>query len=156
MTSNLGSEAVGEAGRGMGFRAHQEVDPEQQRQAYVAAVQKAVTQTFRPEFINRIDEMVVFNPLSRENLRDIVGLLLREVEEQVAEKGLRLDVAEEVRELLIEQGFSEAYGARELRRAVDRLVRKPLARFLLTESPPAGETVRVTRAGSEVQFSRTM
>jgi ATP-dependent Clp protease ATP-binding subunit ClpC len=153
MTSNLGSEASAGVGRGLGFGTRQEVNTEEARQAYVAAVHKAVTQAFRPEFINRIDELVVFNPLRRKDLQQIVSLLLQEVEVQLVEKGLCLSVAEEVRALLLTQGFSDIYGARELRRAVERLVRQPLAQFLLGQRLPAGTTIQATRSGNEVQFS---
>jgi len=152
MTSNLGSEGGGEAQRGVGFRARQEVPAVEQRETYLAAVRRAVTQAFRPEFVNRIDELVVFNSLSAENLGEIVVLLLREVEAQVAERGLQLEVTDEVRDLLIEEGYSPIYGARELRRAVQRLVRKPLSQFLLRETLPAGTTVRVLRSDKETQF----
>lgn len=152
MTSNLGSDAC-EGGAPLGFRTFDASDTGgHNRQSHLAAVHKAVKQAFRPEFINRIDEMIVFNPISRASLGALLDLLLEELQGQVSEKGLRLEADNDVRELLIEQGFSEAYGARELRRAVDRLVRRPLAAFLLKESPPAGTAIRAFRRGLKVEF----
>ncbi|MBI4493551.1 MAG: ATP-dependent Clp protease ATP-binding subunit [Chloroflexi bacterium] len=154
MTSNLGGEAMGEGRREIRFLPGAGADEHGGRQARLAAAHRAVSQAFRPEFINRIDEIVVFDPLRQESLREVVGLMLEDVQAQIAEKKLRLEVEEGVRDLLIEVGYSEAFGARELRRAVDRLLRKPVASFLLAASPTEGETIRASRVGNRVEFRR--
>jgi ATP-dependent Clp protease ATP-binding subunit ClpC len=148
MTSNVGS-AVSSAS--VGFRVHEISEP---RDAYVARVQRAVRETFRPEFINRIDEMVIFNPLDRETLRQIAAKFLEEVRGYLAERNLDLIVLDEVYDLLIVEGYNEAYGAREMQRAVDRLITKPMARVLLEQHVQSGEAVRVGVADRRVTFER--
>ncbi len=154
MTSNLGIARGGKGERTIGFGAHGQDGERPDRSSYASALRMAAVRSLRPEFVNRIDEIVVFNPLSREDLRTIVGILLEDVKGQVAERGLRLDIDEDVVDLLIEHGYSDAYGARELRRALDSAVRKPLARFLLEEGVLTAKTVRAARSGGEVKFLR--
>ncbi len=153
MTSNLGTEKGIEGDRTIGFGVGGEEGEKSNTVSYAAALRRAAIRSLRPEFVNRIDEIVIFNSLSQDDLRAIVSLLLKEVEEQVAERGLGLEVVKEVADLLIENGYRVEYGARELRRAVDSMLRKPLAHFLLTEMLPPGKTVRASRSGGELKFA---
>jgi ATP-dependent Clp protease ATP-binding subunit ClpC len=153
MTSNLGTEKGIEGDRTIGFGVGGEEGEKSNTASYAAALRRAAIRSLRPEFVNRIDEIVIFNSLSQDDLRAIVSLLLKEVEEQVAERGLGLEVVKEVADLLIENGYRVEYGARELRRAVDSMLRKPLAHFLLTEMLSPGKTVRASRSGGEVKFT---
>ena len=103
---------------------------------------EAMRDVFRPEFLNRIDEIVEFHPLSKEQIGDIVGLQLRRVEERLAERGLRLELTDRARDALAEAGWDPTYGARPLKRAIQRLLENPLALRLLEGEFAEGDVVR--------------
>jgi ATP-dependent Clp protease ATP-binding subunit ClpB len=98
---------------------------------------------FRPEFLNRVDDVIVFHSLGREELARIVTLQLARVSGLADELGIRLEVADEVTAYLAEEGYDPVFGARPLKRAVQRRVQDPLAMFLLEEEVPEGTVVRV-------------
>jgi ATP-dependent Clp protease ATP-binding subunit ClpB len=110
--------------------------------------------TFRPEFLNRIDEMVVFHPLSREHLSEIVGLQLHRLEERLAERGIRIELTDAAKEFLAEAGWDPTYGARPLKRAIQRLVENPLAMRLLDDEFADGDTIRVDVHDGELVFEK--
>jgi ATP-dependent Clp protease ATP-binding subunit ClpB len=109
---------------------------------------------FRLEFLNRIDEIVVFQSLSREQLAEIVELQLRRLEARLAERGIRIEVTDAAREHLAEAGWDPAYGARPLKRAIQRLVENPLALRLLDGELADGDTVRVDATDGELVFEK--
>jgi ATP-dependent Clp protease ATP-binding subunit ClpB len=109
---------------------------------------------FRPEFLNRIDEIIQFGALGREQLRTIVDLQLRRLEERLADRDLGLDVTDAAKDALAEAGWDPTYGARPLKRAIQRLVENPLALRLLEGEFAAGDTVRVDAANGELVFER--
>jgi ATP-dependent Clp protease ATP-binding subunit ClpB len=110
---------------------------------------------FRPEFLNRIDEIVEFHPLSREQLGEIVELQLARLRGRLAERGLSIELSEEAKELVAEAGWDPAYGARPLKRALQRLVENPLALRLLEGEFSEGDTVRVDAVDGELTFEKT-
>jgi ATP-dependent Clp protease ATP-binding subunit ClpB len=132
MTSNVGSTAIFEL-------AHR--DPERARKEAMEALRAA----FRPEFINRIDDIVIFNPLGKEQLERIVELLLRGVLHLLAERQITLELTPAAKELLVREGYDPAYGARPLRRTIQRLVQDPLAMQILEGKVLPGDRVRVDR-----------
>jgi ATP-dependent Clp protease ATP-binding subunit ClpB len=109
---------------------------------------------FRPEFLNRIDEVVVFEPLTREQLSEIVELQLARLRERLAERRIDLELTDAAKELIAEEGWDPAYGARPLKRAIQRLVENPLALDLLEARFAEGDTVRVDAANGELAFER--
>ena len=109
---------------------------------------------FRPEFLNRIDEVVVFEQLTREQLAEIVELQLRRLEERLAERGIRIELTDAAKELLAEAGWDPTFGARPLKRAVQRLVENPLALRLLDGEFADGDTVRVDAGDGELVFTK--
>jgi ATP-dependent Clp protease ATP-binding subunit ClpB len=130
MTSNLGSQRIQElAGEGY--------------EAMKAAVMDVVGQHFRPEFINRIDEMVVFHPLSREHIREIAGYQLDHLRRRLAGSELQLEVSDKALELLGNTGFDPVYGARPLKRAIQQQIENPLAQKILAGTFEPGQTVKV-------------
>jgi ATP-dependent Clp protease ATP-binding subunit ClpB len=143
MTSNVGSTAIFEL-------AHR--DPERARKESMDALRAA----FRPEFINRIDEIVIFNPLGKEQLETIVGLLLRGVEKLLAERQITLELTPSAKELLVREGYDPAYGARPLRRTIQRMIQDPLAMQILEGKVLPGERIRVDRDGQKdaMRFER--
>jgi ATP-dependent Clp protease ATP-binding subunit ClpB len=115
---------------------------------------EAMTEIFRPEFLNRIDEIVEFHPLSKEQIGEIVELQLRRVEARLAERGLRLELTEEAKETLAEAGWDPTYGARPLKRAIQRLLENPLALRLLEGEFAEGDIVRVDAKDGELSFDK--
>jgi ATP-dependent Clp protease ATP-binding subunit ClpB len=143
MTSNVGSTAIFELANR---------DPERARKEAMEALRAA----FRPEFINRVDEIVIFNPLGKEQLERIVGLLLHGVEKLLAERQITLELTPAARELLVREGYDPAYGARPLRRTIQRLIQDPLALQILEGKVLPGERIRVDRDGQKdaMRFER--
>ncbi|MGC2526321.1 MAG: ATP-dependent chaperone ClpB [Candidatus Acidiferrum sp.] len=144
MTSNVGSTAIFEL-------SHK--DPELARKEAMEALRAA----FRPEFINRIDEIVIFNPLGKEQLGRIVGLLLKNVERLLAERQITLALTPGAEELLLREGYDPAYGARPLRRTIQRLIQDPLALQILEGKILPGDHIRVDRDGQKdaMRFERS-
>ncbi|HYX77101.1 MAG TPA: ATP-dependent chaperone ClpB [Gaiellaceae bacterium] len=115
---------------------------------------EAMREQFRPEFLNRIDEIVEFHPLSKEQIGEIVELQLRRVEARLAERSLRLELTDDARVALAEAGWDPAYGARPLKRAIQRLLENPLALRLLEGEFVEGDTIRVEARDGELVFEK--
>jgi ATP-dependent Clp protease ATP-binding subunit ClpB len=113
-----------------------------------------LAERFRPEFLNRIDEIVVFEPLTREQLSQIVELQLGRLNERLAERGITLELTDGARELIADAGWDPAYGARPLKRAIQRLLENPLALSLLEGEFPEGDTIRAYAELGEIRFER--
>ena len=114
----------------------------------------AMRDVFRPEFLNRIDEIVEFQPLSKDQIGEIVELQLRRVEARLAERGLRLELTDAAKETLAEAGWDPTYGARPLKRAIQRLLENPLALRLLEGEFAEGDTVRVDAKDDQLVFEK--
>ena len=135
MTSNLGSQ----------FLVNPDLDEQQKKDA----VMNAVHSQFRPEFLNRLDDMVIFHPLTRQELGKIVDLQVKQVASRLTDRRITLDVTEAAREWLADTGYDPAYGARPLRRLVQTEVGDQLARMLLAGEIKDGDTVLVDHTGGE-------
>ncbi len=134
MTSNIGSAWLG--------------DPTLDRGSAEARVMDSMREHFRPEFLNRIDEIVVFRSLSAEQIKQIVGIQLKHLQERLRDRGLSVEVSEPAQEELARQGFDPAYGARPLKRVIQKRIQDPLALCLLQGEFGEGDTVRVDAATS--------
>jgi ATP-dependent Clp protease ATP-binding subunit ClpB len=143
MTSNVGSTAIFE----LSSR-----DPERARKEAMEALRAS----FRPEFINRIDEIVIFNPLGKAQLERIVGLLLKSVEALLAERQIALELTPAAKEILLSEGYDPAYGARPLRRTIQRMIQDPLALRILEGKILPGDHLLVDRDGKSdsMRFER--
>ena len=115
----------------------------------------AMRDVFRPEFLNRIDEIVEFGPLSREQIGEIVDLQLERLRARLAERRIELDLSDAAKEALAGAGWDPAYGARPLKRAIQRLVENPLALRLLEGDFADGDTVQVDSRDGEIVFERS-
>jgi ATP-dependent Clp protease ATP-binding subunit ClpB len=115
-------------------------------------VMAEVRATFRPEFVNRVDEIVVFEPLGREEIAQIVGIQLRQLEQRLAERKLHIVLTDAAREYLADKGYDEAYGARPLKRLIQREVQDPLAMKLLSGDVREGDTIEIDRAETGLVF----
>ena len=131
MTSNLGSHMM-KAGSHLGFgKPGAEEQHEDRKKRMRVDVMSEVERHFRPEFLNRVDELIVFNPLTMDDLRRIVHLQLDEVKQRLAHRGIALELTDAALEFLIQHGFNEDYGARPMRRAIERFIEDPLAEQIL-------------------------
>ena len=137
MTSNIASQYILE---------HAGESPEQLEEQ----VDRELHRVFRPEFLNRLDETIIFSSLSREEIKAIVGLQLARLDATLAERGIVLEVDEQARDRLARQGYDPAYGARPLKRAIQRKILDPLATGLLDGRFSPGDTIRVVAEGEEV------
>jgi ATP-dependent Clp protease ATP-binding subunit ClpB len=126
---------------------------EGQRTVSRDAINRVLQDHFRPEFLNRIDEIVVFHPLGREHLSEIVEIQLRRVKQLLADKGYGLEVSDTAREYLAEAGYDPSFGARPLKRAIQRELQDPLALKILAGEFDEGDTIRVDRGPQELIFS---
>jgi ATP-dependent Clp protease ATP-binding subunit ClpC len=154
MTSNLGTEFVRRGGT-LGFLT-QSTHTEEDRAAH-DKIQKALRSTFRPEFLNRVDEIIMFSPLGMDQMREIVDLQMQEVRIRLEEHGLKVDLTATAREWLAQTGFDPAFGARPLRRALQKFVESPLSVSLLSGNYTEGDTVTVDldENGQALVFNRT-
>jgi ATP-dependent Clp protease ATP-binding subunit ClpC len=139
MTSNLGTEFVRKGGT-LGFL--QRTDSDEERQAH-DKIEQALKSTFRPEFLNRIDEVIMFSPLTLDQMRFIVDIQMKEIQGRLAENGLHVVLTEAAREWLANAGYDPNFGARPLRRALQKHVESPLSIRLLSGDFKTGETVWV-------------
>jgi ATP-dependent Clp protease ATP-binding subunit ClpB len=147
MTSNLGSHAIQEmAGEDQGPLQYAKMK---------AAVMATVQQHFRPEFINRVDDIVVFHPLGRSQLRSIVDIQLSHLRKRLADRDIQLDLDDSARDLLGEAGFDPVYGARPLKRAIQNQVENPLAQRILRGEFGPGAKVKVSAKAGDLVFSKS-
>ncbi|MBD2015379.1 ATP-dependent Clp protease ATP-binding subunit [Microcoleus sp. FACHB-53] len=130
MTSNIGSKVIEKGGGGIGFE-FSENQAESQYNRIRSLVNEELKQYFRPEFLNRLDEIIVFRQLNREEVKEIADIMLKEVFGRLNEQGITLEVTERFKDRLVEEGYNPAYGARPLRRAIMRLLEDVLAEQIL-------------------------
>jgi ATP-dependent Clp protease ATP-binding subunit ClpC len=143
MTSNIGSKVIEKGGGGLGFEFSGENAEENQYNRIRSLVNEELKQYFRPEFLNRLDEIIVFRQLNRDEVKEIAEIMLREVFSRIGEKGITLTVSDAFKERLVEEGYNPAYGARPLRRAVMRLLEDSLAEEVLSGRIKDGDAVEV-------------
>ena len=145
MTSNIGSQYLIEAGS-------EQVSWEQAE----TKVMELLRQAFKPEFLNRVDDVIIFRPLSREDIEQIVDIQIKRVERLLADRKLTLEVTPAAKQLLVAEGYDPVYGARPLKRAIQRLLQNPLAVAVLEGQYAEGDRVRVDRAkeGNSLSFEK--
>jgi ATP-dependent Clp protease ATP-binding subunit ClpC len=151
MTSNLGTAEFQRPT--VGFTPA-ERQTKSERERLRSAVEKALKETFRPELLNRIDETIIFEPLTEADLKQVVELLTHDVRKRLAERGVGLELTEAAKEALVKEGFDPVFGARPLRRTVQRRVENPLSKRILAGEFGEGDTVLVDVEGEEYVFSR--
>ena len=143
MTSNIGSKVIEKGGGGLGFEFSGGDAEENQYNRIRSLVNEELKQYFRPEFLNRLDEIIVFRQLNRDEVKQIADIMLKEVFTRMKEKGIHLSVTEAFKERLVEEGYNPSYGARPLRRAVMRLLEDSLAEEFLAGRLKEGEAAVV-------------
>jgi ATP-dependent Clp protease ATP-binding subunit ClpC len=151
MTSNLGADVI-KGGSSFGFTKRAEVqDYEKIKKALTSEVEKF----FRPEFINRLDDLIVFRPLVKDDLNQIIDFELAKLIKRLTEKGMAMEIDQKAKDFLIDKGYNPDFGARPLRRALSQYVEDPLAENLLTGEFTSGDTILVTRDEAKEHLSFT-
>jgi len=154
MTSNLGMpEFTRQASRAIGFSTPGDKQDKDEMDRLRSSIESDLKKTFRPEFLNRIDDTIIFQPLTEEHLKKIVDLLILEVQKRLDERDIKLELSDEVKAWLLKKGYEPAYGARPLRRAIQRYVENPLSSRILQGEIKDGETVVVGVSGDVLSFS---
>jgi ATP-dependent Clp protease ATP-binding subunit ClpC len=143
MTSNIGSKVIEKGGNSLGFEVSSENQADAQYTRIRSLVNEELKQYFRPEFLNRLDEIIVFRQLSKDEVKEISDILLNEVFGRLREQGITLEVTERFKDRLVEEGYNPSYGARPLRRAIMRLLEDSLAEEILSGRVKEGDTAIV-------------
>ena len=138
MTSNIGTRQLKDFGAGVGF-ATRENDAEHSQ----AVIQKALNKAFAPEFLNRVDDIVMFDQLSKEAIFKIIDIELRGFRKRIDALGLTLDIADEAKDFIAEKGYDRQYGARPLKRAIQKYLEDPLAELIINSEATAGDTIAI-------------
>lgn len=162
MTSNLGSSAIQDIAQNKAFdsisfessHSSQEAENEHKYQAMKDAVMEVVAGHFRPEFINRVDELVVFHPLAESQIRGIADIQLAQLKRRLADRDLTIDLPDEVMTKISKAGFDPVYGARPLKRAIQQLLENPLAQEILAGKFVAGDEIKASLRGDAIAFDR--
>jgi ATP-dependent Clp protease ATP-binding subunit ClpC len=149
MTSNVGAELIRKSGA-IGFKAQKE---DISYQEIKDKLLEEVKRTFKPEFLNRIDDIIVFRPLVKEDLVKIIDIELSHVAERLKEQDLKLEVNQEAKEFLIEKGFDPVFGARPLKRTIQRFLEDPLASEIISKRFTEGASIKVSRKNEELIFT---
>jgi len=139
MTSNIGVRQLKDFGQGVGFatKARREAAEEHSK----SVIQNALKRTFSPEFLNRIDDIVIFNSLGQEDIFKIIDISLVDLHKRLENMGYTLTLGEEAKKFVAEKGFDPQFGARPLNRAIQKYIEDPLAEYILNEGPPEGSAL---------------
>ena len=150
MTSNLGATALRDD-KTVGFGAQ---DISHNHQAMQSRIMEELKKAYRPEFINRIDDIIVFSHLSKEEIREIVDLMMKDLFKRLSERELSIEVTDEVKDYLAKDGYNEAYGARPLRRLIQKKIEDQLAEEILTNAYKPGDTILLKLQDDKIVFER--
>jgi ATP-dependent Clp protease ATP-binding subunit ClpC len=139
MTSNVGTRQLKDFGRGVGFNMDEDmtIDSDYSR----GVIQKALNKTFAPEFLNRVDDIVMFDQLNRESLKSIIDLELKGIFKRVTDLGYKLELSPEAKDFIADKGYDVQYGARPLKRAIQRYLEDELADVVLAGEAAEGDTI---------------
>jgi len=141
MTSNIGARQLKDFGQGVGFSTSAKKESADDHSAGV--IQNALKKAFAPEFLNRIDDVVIFNSLDKEDIHLIIDIELKSLYKRIEELGYKVDLTEEAKDFIAEKGFDSAYGARPLKRAIQKYLEDPLAEEIIQSKVNEGDTIKV-------------
>jgi ATP-dependent Clp protease ATP-binding subunit ClpC len=139
MTSNIGARQLKDFGEGVGFATAARVQNADENNK--AVIEKALKRTFSPEFLNRIDDVVIFNSLTKENIFEIINILMKGVMKRLVNLGFSLELTLEAKDFIAEKGYDSQFGARPLHRAIQKYLEDPLAEEILNMQVKAGDTL---------------
>ena len=152
MTSNVGASMISTQGK-LGFSTAENAKQDKYEKLK-ETVHEELKKAFRPEFLNRIDDIIVFSHLSKEEIRQIVDLMMKDLFKRLSERDLSIEVTDEVKDFLAKDGYSEAYGARPLRRLIQRKIEDQLAEEILTNAYQAGDTILLKLVDGKLVFEK--
>jgi len=138
MTSNIGVRQLKDFGQGVGFNTNARKESADENTKSV--IQTALKRTFSPEFLNRIDDLVIFNSLEREDIFKIIDITLLDLHNRLDGMGYKLTLSKDAKDFVADKGFDPQFGARPLHRAIQKYIEDPLAEFILNENPAEGST----------------
>jgi len=153
MTSNLGTAI--DTRNTFGFASGERTKSDSERQQLHKNVERALQGFFRPEFLNRIDEIIIFEPLTEAELREIIDIMLKEVQGRLEDRGVGLELSDAAKDALVKEGYDRVYGARPLRRTIERRVENQLSKRILGGEFGDGDTVMVDYEGGEYRFEKS-
>ncbi len=139
MTSNIGVRQLKEFGDGVGFATASRIQNQDENNK--AVIEKALKRTFSPEFLNRIDDVVIFNSLSKDNIFSIIDILMKNVLKRLNSLGYSLELTEDAKSFLADKGYDVQFGARPLHRAIQKYLEDPLAEEILNLNIKSGDTL---------------
>lgn len=150
MTSNLGSRQLKDFGTGVGFGT----SAREQRKSDLenSVIQGALKKAFAPEFLNRIDDVVLFNSLSRDDIHSIIDIELRSLFGRIQDLGYHINLSDKAKDFVADDGFDEAFGARPLARALQKLIEDPLAEKIISKEITEGDTIHIDLSGETLEF----
>ena len=151
MTSNLGTAGIRR--QATGFRTDGTAGEDEDKKL-LESINSALKEAFRPEFLNRIDETIVFHPLTQEEIARVVGLMIRDVRDRLAERGITFELTADANLWLGKEGYDPVYGARPLRRAVTRFLENPMSKRILSGDFASGDHVLVDTASEGLELSK--
>ena len=152
MTSNVGASMIATQGK-LGFTTGDDAKKDKYEKLK-ETVNEELKKAFRPEFLNRIDDIIVFSHLSKEEIREIVDLMMKDLFKRLSERELSIEVTDEVKDFLAKDGYNEAYGARPLRRLIQKRIEDPLAEEILTNAYQPGDTILLKLVDDKIVFER--
>jgi ATP-dependent Clp protease ATP-binding subunit ClpC len=153
MTSNIGARQLKDFGDGVGFATQSRTQNLDENNK--AVIEKSLKRTFSPEFLNRIDDVVIFNQLSQENIFSIIDILMKGVKKRLTNLGLELELSEEAKKFIAEKGYDAQFGARPLHRAIQKYLEDPLAEEILNMNIKNGDTLvaEFNQETSQISFT---
>ncbi|OXV05099.1 hypothetical protein Egran_07133 [Elaphomyces granulatus] len=153
MTSNIGARQLKDFGEGVGFATATRVENAEENNK--AVIEKALKRTFSPEFLNRIDDVVVFNSLTKENIFDIIDILMKGVMKRLANLGFSMELTAEAKDFIADKGYDSQFGARPLHRAIQKYLEDPLAEEILNMQIKPGDIMvaNLNEDKSKIKFT---
>ncbi|MBI4589038.1 MAG: ATP-dependent Clp protease ATP-binding subunit, partial [Candidatus Rokubacteria bacterium] len=148
MTSNLGTQLIGKRTQPGFLQESQDESYERMKERVLEELKRA----FRPEFLNRVDDIVVFHSLSVDHIKGIIGLMINRIDKQLAEKGIQILLTPRAEELLVQKGYDATYGARQLRRTIQKQIEDPLAEAIVRGQFAEGMRIEVDGDGESFVF----
>lgn len=139
MTSNIGVRQLKDFGQGVGFATQTRMENQDENSKNI--IKNALKKTFSPEFLNRIDDVLVFNSLEKDHMKKIIHIVAKALLKRVEDMGLHLTITDDAMDFLVEKGFDPQFGARPLQRAIQKYLEDPLAEFILNENPVNGTDI---------------
>ncbi|TNE75989.1 MAG: ATP-dependent Clp protease ATP-binding subunit, partial [Bacteroidetes bacterium] len=143
MTSNIGARQLADFGTGVGFGT--KAQAEQKEEAAKGVVQNALRKAFAPEFLNRIDDIIMFRSLSREDIHKIIDLELNKLYGRINDLGYQISITDSAKDFIVDKGYDEKFGARPLKRAIQKLIEDPLAEEIVKSNLHEGDTILIDR-----------